>query len=49
MSTEENLINAEKINGSVEHITYANNSNGYTVAILKTEDDLITIVGMMPF
>ena len=49
MSTEENLINAEKINGSVEHITYANNSTGYTVAILKTEDDLITLVGMMPF
>ena len=49
MSADENLINATKLNGSVEHITYANNSNGYTVAILKVEDDFVTIVGMMPF
>ena len=49
MSADENLINATKLNGSVEHITYANNSNGYTVALLKVDDDLITIVGMMPF
>ena len=49
MSTEENLINAEKLNGSVEHITYTNNSNGYTVAVLKVEDDMVTIVGVMPF
>ena len=49
MSADENLINTNKLNGSVEHITYANNSNGYTVALLKVDDDLITIVGMMPF
>ena len=49
MSAEENLINATELNGSVEHITYTNNSNGYTVALLKLEDDLITIVGTMPF
>jgi len=49
MSAEENLISANKLSGSVEHITYTNNSNGYTVALLKVEDDLITIVGMMPF
>ncbi len=49
MSAEENLINATELNGSVEHITYTNNSNGYTVALLKLEDDLITIVGIMPF
>lgn len=49
MSAEEGLINANKLSGSVEHITYANNSNGYTVALLRVEDDLITIVGSMPF
>ena len=49
MSAEENLINANKLNGSVEHITYSNGSNGYTVALLRVEDDLITIVGIMPF
>lgn len=49
MSTEEPLKNTEKLNGSVEYITFTNNSNGYTVALLKTNDDLITIVGIMPF
>ena len=49
MSTENNSQNLEKLNGSVEHITYTNNSNGYTVALLKTNDDIITIVGIMPF
>ncbi len=49
MSAENTSQNLEKINGSVEHITYTNNSNGYTVALLKTNDDVITIVGIMPF
>ena len=49
MSAENILQNTEKLNGSVEHITYTNNSSGYTVALLKTNDDLITIVGTMPF
>ncbi len=39
----------EELSGSVEHITYTNSGNGYTVASLKTKDDSITIVGMMPF
>lgn len=39
----------QELNGSVEHITYTNSSNGYTVASLKTAEDSITIVGMMPF
>lgn len=39
----------EKLNGSVEYITYTNNSNGYTVAVLRLKDDSITIVGTMPF
>ncbi len=49
MSAENISQNIEKLNGSVEHITYTNNSNGYTVAVLKTNDDFITIVGIMPF
>lgn len=39
----------QKLSGSVEYITYTNNSNGYTVAVLKLADDTITIVGTMPF
>lgn len=39
----------ESISGTVEHITYTNSSNGYTVAVLKTTDDSFTIVGTMPF
>ena len=49
MPTEEKLKNIDKLSGSVEHITYTNNTNGYTVANLKTEDDLVTVVGVMPF
>ena len=49
MPSEENLKSAEKLSGSVERITYTNNSNGYTVAVLKTEDDFLTVVGIMPF
>lgn len=49
MPTEENLKDIDKLSGSVEHITYTNNTNGYTVANLKTEDDLVTVVGIMPF
>lgn len=39
----------QKLSGTVEHITFSNSSNGYTVALLKTPDDEITIVGIMPF
>lgn len=41
--------NLEKVSGSIEHITYTNSSNGYTVAVLKTSDDSFTVVGTMPF
>jgi exodeoxyribonuclease V alpha subunit len=40
---------AEKLSGTVEHITYSNSNNGYTVATLKLPDDEVTIVGIMPF
>ncbi|WP_130805938.1 ATP-dependent RecD-like DNA helicase [Senegalia massiliensis] len=36
------------IKGSVEEIIFKNDSNGYIVAILETEDDIITIVGYIP-
>ncbi len=39
-----------KLSGSVEHIIYSNEENGYTVADFGTdEDDLITITGIMPY
>lgn len=49
MSYDVSSDKTQKLNGSVEHITYTNNANGYTVAILKLIDDSVTIVGTMPF
>lgn len=44
---EDGLI---KLSGSVEHIIYSNEENGYTVADFGTDDDdLITITGIMPY
>ena len=41
---------AEKIvlQGTVEGIIYQNDNNGYTVAVLETQADIVTIVGCMP-
>lgn len=39
----------EKLSGTIEHITFSNSNNGYTVAVLKLPDDEITVVGTMPF
>ena len=40
----------EELKGTIEHITYQNTGNGYTVAVLNTSDDMdITVVGKMPF
>lgn len=36
------------LQGTIEEIIYKNESNGYTVAILETEDDVVTIVGYIP-
>ena len=42
--------NIIKITGSIEHIIYANEENGYTVCDLGTDDDdLITVTGIMPY
>ncbi len=48
---EQKSLPAEKetLSGTVEHITFSNSQNGYTVAVLKLPDDEITIVGIMPF
>lgn len=34
--------------GTIEEIIFHNESNGYTIAVLETEDDVITIVGYIP-
>ncbi len=39
----------ETLTGTMDYITYKNDSNGYTVASLKTKEDYITVVGTMPF
>ncbi len=42
----------EKISGVIEHITYRNEENGYTVCSISEEDkensEIITVVGIMP-
>ena len=38
-----------KLAGSVEQVIYANEENGYMVCDLGTDDDLITITGIMPY
>ena len=37
------------IEGTIEEVIFRNDSNGYTVAILETTDDVVTIVGYIPF
>ncbi|MGN1299178.1 MAG: hypothetical protein ACI4UE_04265 [Candidatus Scatovivens sp.] len=38
-----------ELKGQIEEIIYQNEVNSYTIAVLSTEDDLITIVGYLPF
>ena len=40
---------SDTLSGTVEHITYSNKSNGYTVAVLNAKDDEVTVVGTLPF
>ncbi len=58
MSEEKNLFGEAvpdeggliKLSGSVEHIIYSNEENGYTVADFGTDDDdLVTVTGIMPY
>lgn len=37
------------ITGTVQHITYKNEANGYTVAEVKSDKEIITVVGLLPF
>ncbi len=41
--------NTETLSGCVVRITYQNVQNGYTVAVLETNTEEITVVGNMPF
>ena len=38
-----------RLKGSVEHIIYSNEDNGYTVMDVGLEDDVITACGVMPY
>ncbi len=38
-----------RLKGSVEHIIYANEDNGYTVLDFGLEDDVVTACGVMPY
>lgn len=39
-----------RISGSIEHVIYANEDNGYAICDFGTDDDeLITVVGTMPY
>ena len=38
----------EKLEGAVEQIIYSNEENGYTVCDMSTEDDVVTVCGIMP-
>ena len=38
----------EKLEGTVEHIIYCNEDNGYTVCDMSVDDDMVTVCGVMP-
>ena len=42
------IYGLEKLEGSVEQIVYCNDENGYTVCDLSTDDDVVTVCGIMP-
>ncbi|MBR6510204.1 MAG: ATP-dependent RecD-like DNA helicase [Clostridia bacterium] len=42
-------IDNEKISGTVQNINFRNESNGYTVATVKTKNEELTVVGILPF
>lgn len=37
-----------EITGTVQDVIYQNSDNGYTIAVLESDDDVVTIVGNMP-
>ncbi len=50
---DDNIVNKDglsEIEGTVEHIVFQNEENGYTVCeLVLSDDDLVTAVGQMPF
>ena len=38
----------ERLEGTVEQVIYSNEENGYTVCDMSTEDDVVTVCGIMP-
>lgn len=46
MDITENIV---EISGTVEKITYCNSANSYTVASVKTQKEVLTVVGILPF
>lgn len=38
----------EKLTGTVENVTYRNDINGYTVLEVDSQEELVTVVGIMP-
>ena len=46
---ESSINNGQSITGLVQKITFKNESNGYTVALVKTKTEEITVVGILPF
>ncbi len=41
--------NLTRLKGTVEHVIYANEDNGYTVLDFGLEDDVVTACGVMPY
>ena len=48
MADQEMKIAYEQLNGTVEHIVYCNDDNGWTVLELDTGDAVETVVGVLP-
>ena len=45
-------VNGDQIitlQGTIEHVTYQNSENGYSVCTMALEDEEITVVGLMPY
>lgn len=47
--TDNQINEGAELIGSVEKITYANKENGYTVCVVKSGKEHITVVGTLPF
>lgn len=38
-----------ELKGQIEEIIYQNDANSYTIAVFATEENILTIVGYLPF